>query len=113
MLALYWLLLAVATHLPKVPQPMELEVSDKWQHYVAYCGLAFLMTFWLAARRAPSWFALLCVLAAAMAYGALDEVTQPLFGRDAELLDFRADTLGAASGIMLYLLAGWLWRKCL
>ncbi len=49
-----------------------------------------------------SWLGLLAVLGA---YGALDELTQPLFLRDAEVLDWVADLAGAALGLFV---AQWL-----
>jgi len=109
-LAAYWVLLLVATHLPKVPRPIELDVSDKWQHYVAYGVLGFLLAAWLAARRATTWLGLASVLAVAVTYGGFDEMTQPFFGREADLLDWRADCLGAASGVALFWLLHGAWR---
>lgn len=50
---------------------------------------------WAARRR---WLGLLAILGV---YAALDELTQPLFARDAELLDWLADIGGSALGLLL------------
>ena len=54
---------------------------------------AALLRRWLAS---PHWLSLLAILAT---YAALDELTQPLFARDAELFDWLADRAGAALGL--------------
>jgi VanZ family protein len=101
-LVLYWIALFTATHLPRIPRPLELNVSDKWEHYAAYAILGLL----LAARRAASgplsWRAMTWIWAAAIVYGAFDELTQPLFGRHDDLLDWRADIVGSATGILVF-----------
>jgi VanZ family protein len=101
-LVLYWLTMFTATHVPKVPQPLPPGFSDKWQHYVAYAGLGFLLAAWWALRRPLTWRAGLGLFVVAVFYGAFDEVTQPLFHRDADLLDWRSDIIGAATGVALY-----------
>jgi VanZ family protein len=100
-LVLYWLTMFTATHVPQAPQPLPPAFTDKWQHYVAYAGLGFLLAAWRQSRRALTMQASLVLFAIAVLYGAFDEVTQPFFGRDAELLDWRSDIIGAASGIAL------------
>lgn len=101
-LVLYWLLMFTATHVPRIPRELEPGFSDKWQHYVAYAGLGFLLAACWSLRRRLTWGAGLALLAIAAVYGAFDEITQPLFGRDAELLDWRSDVIGAATGLVLF-----------
>lgn len=107
-LTAYWLLMFTATHVPKIPRELEPKISDKWQHYVAYAGLGVLLAAWWSLRRRLAWGAAFGLLAVAALYGAFDEITQPLFGRDAELLDWRADVIGAATGLALYAIVSWM-----
>ena len=92
--------LVFATHHPR---PEELlgpnPPSDKTLHFVAYAVLAGLAAAtWLTARRTASRG--LATLALALAgFGAVDEVTQPLFRRHAEPLDWIYDCIGIAIGI--------------
>lgn len=93
-------LLVYATH---HPQPQELvgqnAPSDKTMHFAAYAVLASLAAAtWLMGRRtAQRGVAVLAVALAA--FGGLDEVTQPLFSRRAEPLDWLYDCVGIAIGL--------------
>lgn len=99
-LAAYTGLLVFATHYPR---PEELlgpnPPSDKTLHFVAYAVLAALAcATWLTARRTAGRG--LATLAIALAgFGFLDEVTQPLFRRHADPLDWVYDCVGIALGI--------------
>lgn len=90
----YWLLLFVLTHLPKVPKFPGPHLSDKVVHFVAYAiltGLALASGAWgnLSLRqRVWQWVPLL------LAYGAIDELLQPIVGRHADAMDFMADAAG-------------------
>ncbi len=81
--------------------PIESRGLDKIAHFTAYGILAVL---WLRALHGGAWdlrprLALLAVTLT-VAYGASDELHQRfVLGRDASILDFVADTLGAAAGI--------------
>lgn len=97
----FWLALVAAFVMATLPNPPDLlvEASDKLQHMAAFATLALLAA--LAYRGLP-----LLVLAAGLAgFGALIEVVQmiPALHRDAELLDFMADS--AAIFIVLLLVA--------
>jgi VanZ family protein len=101
-LAVYWLAIAIGTHLPnQVPSPDF--ISDKVMHFVAFGGLAFLLSCSLM-RGAPSWRLALGLLAIAVCYGAIDEITQGLVPtREPEFKDWLADSFGAMSGMVMYL----------
>lgn len=98
--AAYTALLVFATHYPR---PEELlgpnPPSDKTLHLAAYgvlgllaAALAAVSGRWVARNGA--------VLAAGLAaFAAIDEVTQPWFGRAAEPLDWVYDVIGVALGI--------------
>lgn len=103
LLALYLAALLAATHLPEVSVPGDILEFDKLLHLGAYAALALL----LAASVRRAWGSLgargaVGVLVAAMAIGALDEVTQPLVGRSCDLFDWVSDTLGACLGVGVY-----------
>src|SRR5262249_11339386 len=90
------------------------EGTDKLLHISAYAGLAFLLSlciFW--SRKVPWWqFAALFVVV--IAFGGLDELTQPPFGRTADWHDWYADVGGTTIGLSLGAIANhWLRRLTL
>ena len=100
-LALYWTLLFVGTHLPPKDVP-ELKASDKTLHFLAYAGLAFLTaasSAILTSRMAVRWLLTVFLIAG---YAAVDEFTQPLVGRTAEMADWMADLAGIVAGLIAY-----------
>ncbi len=102
---IYWVVLFVMTHLPPRQMPRG-PGGDKLYHFGAYLVLSFLLgaALWHAFPVRRRVIPLLVVLAA-MAYGAVDEVTQILVGRACELNDWLADVSGAATaGAALYTL---------
>ncbi len=93
----YWVGLFVLTHTPPSHMPKG-PGNDKLMHFLAYLVLSFLLgtTLYLAVpsqrrRLAP------LVLVLGAAYGAMDELTQPLVGRDAEWGDWFADLGGVVA----------------
>ena len=101
-LAGYWLALFVATHIPKIPKALQAPGSDKWQHAIAYAGLAFLLINYRSFGKPLTWKLTLGVAGVVIVFGAVDELTQIPVGRDAEFGDWLADCLGALVGIGLY-----------
>ena len=95
-----WLVQATLTHLPADRLP-PVHTSDKTAHYMAYLVLGLLLTRTLAAwgvaprRRASLAAAIL------LAWGGLDEITQPLVNRHASVLDWLADAGGIATAVAL------------
>ena len=93
----YWVTLFVFTHLPPSKLP-HVNVSDKLEHFLAYGLLSFMggVTLWVAFpnRRWVFRVPLLIVVGAA-AYGAFDELTQPLTHRTCDIHDWYADCTGA------------------
>jgi VanZ family protein len=86
-LVIYWILLFIATHYPRVVIPGELPHSDKLVHFGAFGGLALL--FWFAVR--PR---VLVAAAILIPYAAFDEWLQQFVGRFTDLMDFVANTIG-------------------
>jgi VanZ family protein len=102
----YTLVLVLATHYPKPedllgPDPP----SDKTLHFIAYGVLGILAMATLAAsgRRSLGAAAMLLITLAILA--AVDEATQPLFGRTAELWDWVYDLMGLGTGVAIVAIA--------
>jgi VanZ family protein len=98
--AAYTGLLVFATHYPNPEQFLGPNPpSDKTLHFLAYGALGLLAAALLAVsgRWSPRRVAVLAVGLAIFA--AIDEATQPLFGRSAEPLDWVYDLIGLAAGI--------------
>lgn len=111
LLVIYWLALFVGTHLPRGQHELlPKNVSDKLLHLTAYGGLALLICLNWSLRRPLGWRQAAIVLALLAGFGALDEVTQILVGRDCDLADWTADVSGATAGVGLFLLAGSVFR---
>ena len=101
----YWAMLFVLTHTPPRHMPAA-PGNDKLMHYMAYLVLGFLVgtTLYLALPSQRGRIALL-VLVLGAAYGAFDELTQPLTGRDAEWGDWFCDVAGVATvALVLFVL---------
>lgn len=104
-----WLVLTVAftsivlvlTHIPQEFMPSQLQKSglDKLQHVVAYGTITFLFIF--AIKSSPSLLSALLVFFAIIAIGIVDEVTQPIVGRQASIIDLAADAIGIAACLLL------------
>jgi VanZ family protein len=101
----YWLGIFTLTHLP--PRTVgRVTVPDTVQHMAAYGVLAILL---FATFRVTGWTfrqTLIAVLGLAMVYGAIDELTQPLVGRSAEMADWLADVGGALMGLLICIVVG-------
>ena len=99
--AAYWALICTLTHLPAEKIARVPHFWDKAEHGLAYfllaalLGASFMFTF-PERRTIPLW-----VLVLGLTYGALDEILQPLTGRDCELLDWVADGCGVWSAVVI------------
>jgi VanZ family protein len=102
---LFWpgvILIAWGELTPKPPQFGGVFSWDKLEHFTAYFGLASMATMALGIRPKLAW----AILGVIMFGGAL-EIVQGLTGRDAELNDFIANSIGAISGLVVAVLV---WR---
>jgi VanZ family protein len=107
-----WLLLTVLvlvcvlglTHIPgeDLPRFLHARALDKVEHVVAYGLIAG--SFLLSLRRPVRPVLLLAGLAALAALGALDETTQPLVRRSADLWDYAGDLAGIVSACVVFLI---------
>lgn len=108
----YAVALVLATHVPKPERFLgRLDLSDKILHVISYCLLASFAA--MAMRSAGRWSARSAIgLAIALAaFGAIDEITQPLFSRRAEVLDWAADCAGIVAGIAVVAIASSVWER--
>lgn len=83
----------------KIAQVLTFGIWDKALHFTAYFGLCLMTTI---AVRAQLRRALLCAVALAALGGGL-EIVQGMTGRDADIFDELANTLGVLTGLGL----GW------
>lgn len=92
---LFWPAIVLVTWGELTPSPPHLEthVWDKLLHFTAYFGLAGLAALSLKSRRT-----LVYAVLGLIAFGGLLEIVQGMTGRDADLLDEVANTLGAILG---------------
>ena len=97
----YWAFLCVVTHIPQ-PRLPGVPVSDKTSHLIGYGVLASMLyvTLWIA--RPHNWSLVWQIPLILFVYGALDEITQPMFQRSGEVADWVADAAG-----VLIAVAGW------
>jgi len=95
----YWILCFTITHLPPSNVPsVQIPHFDKLIHMLIFLGLATLFSraYPKIAKRVG------VVIGILMLYALVDEVTQPGFGREADILDGVADFVGAGVGMMIY-----------
>jgi VanZ family protein len=105
--------LLLGTHLPPrmVPSSVFRLAPDKVWHAVGYGTLAFFFYGGIRLRFQRWYTAFLLVVTCVAALSTLDEITQPLTGRDAEVLDFLASTAGAVIGATAAFVAEKLLRR--
>ncbi|MDR0568249.1 MAG: VanZ family protein [Spirochaetaceae bacterium] len=90
-----------------LPQPKGILGFDKVQHLLAYMVLTLTLGLWVSRERwkTRTWLTALAVIGVASAYGFVDEAHQYFVpGRDCNVWDWFADTLGGVlgSGILIF-----------
>lgn len=95
----YTAILLFATHY-RYPADLvgDLVRKDKAMHFTAYGLLGLLVASTLVAAGRSSWRTLVAGGLLLVAFAAGDEVTQPLFHRSTEALDWVFDCVGIAAG---------------
>ena len=113
LLLVYLAALITGTHLPHPEVLIPIESNDKWLHFGAYFGLAFLMATRLQTLRPVTRSAMLAIWGLAALTGIVDELTQLLPGinRHCEFLDWLADIAGAACGLTTWQLLRRWWNR--
>jgi len=98
--AAYAAVLVYATHHPK---PAELvgpnPPGDKTLHVIAYTLLGGVVAAAVASRGGWNWRSAAALFVALALFAAADEITQPLAGRFADILDWAYDEVGLVAGI--------------
>lgn len=92
--------LVFMTHYPKPQELLGKDLPpDKLLHFLAYGVLGMLVTAAVVTRSRWSWRTAAITAVALAGFAAIDEVTQPFFGRDAEPLDWVWDVVGLMAGL--------------
>ena len=94
---LFWPGVALIAWGELTPHPPDLSrilAWDKAQHFIAYFGLALMATMILGIGRRLGWAVLGVIL-----LGASLEILQGYTGRDPDIFDFAANTMGALCGV--------------
>ncbi len=78
---------------PHAPDLSSILGWDKFQHFIAYFGLASMATVVIGLRRR-----LVLAILGVILLGGLLEILQAFTGRDPEVMDFVANCLGALAG---------------
>ena len=99
-LGLYVILGLTMTHIPHVPSQI-MQFGDKHLHFAGYFVYAALtyIAFGLNFPRLRGLSVIIILFFAGFA--ALDELTQPFFGRDCDYYDWRADMFGVTTAVVL------------
>lgn len=110
LLVLLWALAVTATHVPPRAVP-DMGVSDKTEHIVGFLGLAgiFIVTLTAWGVSLPARVTLTMFIMPI--YAALDEWTQPPFGRDCDIYDWTADLTGTLTAILVWAAFLALWQR--
>ena len=105
-----WAAACLLTHLPQhyLPRP---QMDDRTLHGLAYFILASLLWLTLRAHAVAPMRRVLWTAGVTVCYGVLDELTQPLTGRSAELSDWAADVAAAAAAIVICEILAWIRRR--
>ncbi len=114
LLVVYWIVLFIGTHLPPSSMPSEpVPNADKIAHLGGYAVLAFVAAAAWTWRRTLAFGDYLLLFMGLSCYAVLDELSQmlPMVQRNADVLDWAADTIGAIIGLAVFSTAAWLARR--
>lgn len=101
-LAMYWTLLFISTHIPVNALMRRIHVSDKILHAVAFSILAFLIAWAIPTNKKRLSQNVVIAAFVGVVYGGMDELLQIPVGRTADWNDFAADCVGILLGLIAY-----------
>lgn len=104
LLLVYWIALAIGTHIPDPDIPDLPDNSDKVMHFVAYAGLCFFFCLWKSSQGPLSRSDLLKITGIIAIYATIDELLQIPFNRFCDPLDALADWAGIVIGLLIFYL---------
>lgn len=107
MIILFWIVMFVGTHSPPLPRKI-MRFFDKILHFSGFAILGLLIGARLRILKQRDWKHFTIAAAIVMLYAMIDELTQPLVGRDAEFYDWIADSCGVSLGLAIMY---WIPRK--
>ena len=101
----YWLIAFLGTHIPIPPSIVVIpRGGDKVLHFLGYAVLGALLMGLRASLGEFRWPSVVGRACFCACYGAFDEITQKLVGRNADVADWCADLLGASCGLLAIVL---------
>ena len=100
LLACYWGLWFLGTHLPLPSHGEFPKHSDKGMHLIAYAGLSFLLLLWISTIRKLEFRHFVMVFTVTALYAAADELLQIPVNRTCDIYDALADCLGSVLGLL-------------
>ena len=95
-----WVAAFTLSHIPLSQLP-SIPIGDKRIHFAGFFALGVLLILTLAAHGVPRLRRAPVALGALIVYAFVDELTQPLVNRYADLLDVAADVVGAVAAAAL------------
>jgi VanZ family protein len=100
----YFIALLILAHIPEPELITKVHLLDKVIHSVVYMNLVFLLWFSINPDRKASWRnkTTWLIVFAAVAYGGIDELIQPYFGRTKDVWDFAANDAGVFAGLLIF-----------
>ena len=96
-----WVTALVVSHIP--PERLaEGPVGDKWLHFIGFFVLASSFDWTLFAYRHPRPRRIALVASVMALYAAFDEITQPMFNRYGDIMDWYADMVGMIAAVIVW-----------
>lgn len=98
LLIVLWLAAFTLSHLPSDDLP-SLHLTDKLLHTIGFFGLSLAFGVTLVAYATARRRRIATLVAGMLVYGAFDELTQPLFGRVGDPIDWLCDAAGTTLAV--------------
>ncbi len=96
-----WVTALVVSHIP-AESLAEGPVGDKWLHFIGFFGLASSFHWTLFAYQHPRPRRIALVVSVMALYAAFDEITQPMFNRYGDIMDWYADMVGMIAAVIVW-----------